>query len=95
MSSSEEDWASSQIDWTPPQTTKDQDMFDLLKRLQGSCLNDQRCIIPGGYTATDWSLSCVAAHLTPWLLSSLKVVSGVTFRTNTPMTIPLVLRVTQ
>ena len=26
-------------------------MFDLLKRLQGSCLNDQRCIIPGGYTA--------------------------------------------
>jgi len=50
-SSSEEDWTSSPLDWTPPQTTKDQDLFDLLNRLQGSRLNDQRCIMPGGSSA--------------------------------------------
>jgi hypothetical protein len=50
-SSSKEDWTSSPIDWTPPQPTKDQDLFDLLNRLQCGRLNDQRCIMPGGNTA--------------------------------------------
>jgi len=50
-SSEEEDWTSSPLDWTPPQPTKDQDLFDLLNRLQGSRLNDQRCIMPGGNSA--------------------------------------------
>ena len=55
-SSEEEDWASTPLDWTPPQPTKDQDLFDLLNRLQGSRLNDQRCIMPGGNAAA-WTPS--------------------------------------
>jgi len=50
---------SSQVDWTSTLSrTSDQDLFELLNRLQSNRLDDQRCTMPGpGSTLPAWSPS--------------------------------------
>ena len=59
-SGSEEDWTSESpvSDWTPPSPTREPDIFELLNKLQGERLNDQRCMMPGpGSQQSAWTPS--------------------------------------
>jgi len=54
-SGSDEDWTSEspespEVEWTPP-PTREPDIFELLNKLQGERLNDQRCMMPGSNQA--------------------------------------------
>lgn len=55
------------LDWVSPVTPSDQDLFELLNRLQSSRLDDQRCSMPAvGLTSPSSSSSVAATAMASW-----------------------------